>query len=298
MIVTPEFPEAFTSADAHSLDGQRRTIRGTAARLVLTVVATLCLALAPLWPIEVGHREVELAGILAALLFLLALLLEVRLLRARPERGWYDGRAVAESAKTLAWRYAVGGAPYPVDGGATADDFASDLRSLGTDVAALRQVVSTGGQPTAWMENVRSADLNARRDVYLRQRVRDQEEWYARKADYNRRRARFWNAVLLTAEALGVVLALLKSLSIVPIDLASLAAAVIASGMAWLAVKQHESIASAYALASRELAAVHVRLLEVDEESVWADEVGSAEEAISREHTMWRASRIKPETAD
>lgn len=297
MTSKPELPAAFETADAFSLAGQHRTIRGTAARLILTVIATLCLALAPLWPIEIAeHREIELGGIAAAVLFLVAFLLEVRLLRSRPEREWYDGRAVAESARTLSWRYAVGGAPYPINGELATEDFASDIRSLGTDLAALRPAVAKGA-PTAWMESVRASGLDIRREVYLRQRVRDQEEWYTRKAEYNRRRAHFWSFTLLTAEASGVVLALLKSLSVVAVDLASLAAALIASGAAWLAVKQHESIGAAYALASSELASVHVRLLDVDTEERWADEIAGAEEAISREHTMWRASRSKPESS-
>lgn len=287
------FPAAFDTADAFSLEGQRKTLRGTSARLILTVVATLCLSLGPLWPTEIGeHREIEIVGIIAAALFLVAFLYEVYLLRLKPESGWYDGRAVAESTKTLSWRYAVGGNPYPI--GDDADEaFELDIKGLGTDVEALQGAVTAGGRPTAWMRSLRSADLETRRSSYIQGRVRDQEEWYARKARENLRKARMWSLTLLVAEALGVVLALLKALSFITIDLASLAAAVIASGVAWLAVKQHESIGAAYTMASRELASVHVQLLSVDDESRWAEEVASAEEAVSREHTMWRASRTK-----
>lgn len=298
MTSAPDFPEAFNSADAFSLQGQHRTIRGTSARLLLAMVATLCLSLAPLWPTEISdHREIEVTGIVAAMLFLVAFIVELWQLKLRPEQDWYDGRAVAESAKTLAWRYAVGGDPYPLDLETAEEDFARDVRALGTDLEALRPAVARGSSPTQWMVGLRGTDLITRSDAYLRQRVRDQEEWYTRKAEYNRRRARMWSLTLLSAEALGVVLALLKSLSIVRIDLASLAAAVIASGVAWLGLKQHEAIGAAYALASSELGSVHVRLLEVESEARWAEEVGSAEEAISREHTMWRASRINHESS-
>jgi protein-S-isoprenylcysteine O-methyltransferase Ste14 len=291
--VEPRFPAAFEAADSFSLEGQRKTLRGTSARLILTVLATLCLSIGPLWPTEIGeHHEIEIVGIVAAALFLVAFLYEVWLLRLKPESEWYDGRAVAESTKTLSWRYAVGGKPYPI--GEDADEaFELDIKALGTDVGALQGAVATGGSPTAWMRSLRSTDLETRRSSYIEGRVRDQEAWYARKARHNLRRARMWSLTLLVAEALGVVLALLKALSFVTIDLASLAAAVIASGAAWLAVKQHESIGAAYTIASLELASVHVRLLSVDDESQWAEEVASAEEAVSREHTMWRASRTK-----
>lgn len=37
-------------------------------------------------------------------MFIAALLVELWLWPVRPDKAWYDGRAVAESAKTLAWK--------------------------------------------------------------------------------------------------------------------------------------------------------------------------------------------------
>ena len=292
-------PAAFYHADRFSLHGQRLTIRATQVRLYLTVVATVCLAFAPLWPVyktEEGteHHDFELGAVIAAFLFLCAFLIELWLLRRRPEKEWYDGRAVAESTKTLSWRYAVGGQPYPKDRVSAQAQFDDDIRALGTDVPSLRKAVSDDGSPTTWMNEMRSLTLEERREAYLRLRLRDQEEWYVSAAARNRSRARLWNAVLLSAEIAGVLLALSKGLTLIAVDLASVAAAVIASGVAWLAVKQHESLATAYSLASLELASVHVHLLDIADEEAWAEEVASAEEAISREHTMWRASRSLP----
>lgn len=39
------------------------------------------------------------------------------------------------------------------------------------------------------------------------------------------------------------------------------------------------------------LSAIHDRLQMIHDEAEWASEVEQAEEAISREHTLWRASR-------
>jgi hypothetical protein len=268
----------------------------------LIVVATICLAFAPLWSTQrgEGHAEnngIEVGGIFAAALFLIAFLFEIWLLRRHPERDWYDGRAVAESVKTLTWRYAVGGHPYPISRTEAADAFTHDVAALGTDVESLRPAVTGGVQVTDWMVSLRARPFEGRRDIYIHRRIHDQEQWYAQKATYNRRRATFWSFTLVTAEAIGVVFALLKGLGVVSIDLATIAAAVIASGAAWLAVKQHESIATAYALASSELGSVRLRIVAADEET-WADEVASAEEAISREHTMWRAARSLPQVND
>jgi hypothetical protein len=292
---SPILPEVFAVADRMSLQGQRNTLGATAARLLLSIFAALALALAPLWPTELFHRdEAEVLALAAAVLFLVALLVEIRLIRRRPEREWYGGRAVAESAKTLAWRYAVGALPYPVhqDAGAA---LKRDMHNLTTDVAPLREAVASAMVSTAWMEDLRSKDLVTRRKTYLRDRIEEQQAWYSRKAAYNAQRAKWWSIGLLTAEAAGVALAALKALAFVSIDLASLASALIASGGAWLAVKQYESVATAYLLASRELNAVKQHLLSVDGEDRWAAEAADAEEAISREHTMWRASRTIPD---
>jgi hypothetical protein len=43
----------------------------------------------------------------------------------------------------------------------------------------------------------------------------------------------------------------------------------------------------------RDLASARLRLELVTTEEAWATEVGDAEEAISREHTVWLASRSK-----
>lgn len=74
------------------------------------------------------------------------------------------------------------------------------------------------------------------------------------------------------------------------VDLAGLMGALIAAGAAWLAVKQFAPLASAYSIAARELALQADRLRHVTE-SDWSGTVADAEEAISREHTLWLASR-------
>ena len=56
-------------------------------------------------------------------------------------------------------------------------------------------------------------------------------------------------------------------------------------------VKQHRNLATAYSIASQELAEVATEFVTVKGEEHWAAFVSQAEGAISREHTLWRASR-------
>src|SRR5262249_55792131 len=119
----------------------------------------------------------------------------------------------------------------------------------------------------------------------------DQQEWYSRKAYWNSSRARLWAIGLVAAELAGVVAALLRGLGALNLDIAGVAAAVVGTGVAWLSLKQHDHLGRAYAFAANELGIVYSNLELVDDEKVWAADVADAEEAISREHTMWRASR-------
>ena len=67
-------------------------------------------------------------------------------------------------------------------------------------------------------------------------------------------------------------------------------AAGIGAGAAWLALKQHTVLRSAYALTAAELEK-QIATLTAAEDANWSESVADAEEAISREHTMWLASR-------
>lgn len=56
--------------------------------------------------------------------------------------------------------------------------------------------------------------------------------------------------------------------------------------------KQHRALAQAYAVASQELASITSQLNRGITEQEWPQFVIDAEEAISREHTTWLASRV------
>ncbi|WP_308122396.1 SLATT domain-containing protein [Streptomyces sp. TRM70350] len=115
--------------------------------------------------------------------------------------------------------------------------------------------------------------------------------WYSEKATRHVKSASRWRLTLVLVEGLGVVAALLKASGIVSVDLPGILAAILGAGSAWLAVRQHESLGRAYTFAANDLSIVHTRLRSAVNETAWAREVADAEEAISREHTMWRASR-------
>lgn len=286
-----DLPAIYRAADQNSLDAQQRFLSRNKWGLALLVLAAAAGAFT--WQIN-AVGTTDLMGVIAAVAFLVAVLLRLDLIRYRPEKAWYDGRAAAESAKTLAWRYSVGAEPFGVnqDPDEVNKAFLSRLRDILTDLGAASLVPPTaiGRQITSKMRQIRGGTLDQRKEAYRRSRIEDQMDWYSRKAQQNDTAAKRWNTTLLCLEVLGVIGAILKAIGVLEIDLLGLFAAVVAAGTSWLQTKQHSNLAEAYSIAAHELSAINDRIAAQDE-TTWARFVDEAEEAISREHTLWRASR-------
>lgn len=281
-----DLPGFFREADAASLTGQAWTLRYTLARLGGSVLA----ACGSVLSISAGHLDVAALIILVG--FAVALGAEVASWVHRPEAAWYEGRALAESAKTLAWRYAVCADPFTADLPArrAGELLRSRFREVSEDTAAHIVVDADEATTTPAMERLRQKPFETRRATYIEGRTLDQQRWYAKKARLNRRLSTCWRIALVLAGVAALIVAALRVFGGWNIDLAGLMAATIAAGAAWVAVKQFAPLASAYTVAARELAFQADRLRNVVEED-WATTVADAEEAISREHTLWLASR-------
>lgn len=281
--LTLTYPPAFTAADEASLSAQRRFLAATRGQLILVVAAGVIGAFT--W----RSGTYDFAAFLVAALFVLTALVRWRLARSALVERWHDGRAGAESVKTLAWRYAVGGNPFGVE-----DDCVEAFRMRATEVLdglpRLRLPdAGSGALPTDEMRRLRSATFDERRDAYLGDRVIEQQRWYAEKARWNTRRARGWASVIVMLQMAAASGALLRGFGLVRLDAFGIAAAVIGAATAWLATKQHDALAASYSVAAQELGAIASQW-SGGEETAWADFVADAEEAISREHTMWLAT--------
>ena len=238
----------------------------------------------------------DIAGVLAAVALFIAIMGEVYLLSVRPEKGWYEGRAAAESVKTLSWRYAVGGAPFSISMQQNDADrlFLQGLQETLQTLARATNIEAPGSgghQIREEMRSVRQLELAERRRIYERDRIREQQGWYASKGAWNQRRATAWGIALIVLEGLAIGGAAVKAASISPVNLLGVGGAAIAGATAWLHVKQHQNLASAYAIAAHELSLISSTIESQVEEANWAQFVDQAEDAISREHTLWKASR-------
>src|SRR5262245_48707871 len=162
-----DLPLIFHAADKSSLTGQSRYLTAVGIRLICLVAA----AAFGLMTLKTETISADWAGVLAAVSFFTAAIVELYLLRTRPDQTWYQGRAAAESVRTLSWRYAVGGAPFAIGIKSERDIEAVFLQQIEEILKVLGDLHvmppdSIGNQITAPMISLRSASLQERKRIY------------------------------------------------------------------------------------------------------------------------------------
>lgn len=290
-----DLPAIYRAASDESGRGQRAFQVSTVIGLCLLIVA----AVAGLGTVKI--RGIDWAGVVAAFAFFMAIIVRAYRLATHPDKVWYDGRAVAESGKTLGWRYAVGGEPFGVNAltPPEADKrLAERLKDILTAIHHLQLDPASEGEEaiSPAMRELRARPLDDRKAAYAKGRIGAQQAWYARKAKENKRLARLWNVILLAIEVIGGIAAILKAIGVLPLDLLGLFGTVAAAGTSWLQAKQYAALAQTYSITSFELAMIKARIADQTTEDDWARFVDEAEEAISREHMLWLASHADTPT--
>lgn len=285
-----QLPAVYLAADRASGSGQRLALGFRASQLIALVLAAV------LGAVPASGGKVQWSALLAGVLFGMVGLIEATILTLQPERTWYQGRAVAESVKSLAWRYAVAGLPFgKQDAGAENPDLrlAQRLREILSDFQDVHVVPleTPADEITHWMRTVRSSSLTHRKHTYQKHRIENQRSWYATNALRNQRRSVFWSISMLVIQTLGIIGAILKGIGTIDFEALGILAAVAASALAWLQIKQHATLTQSYSHAAHELSAIEASIAPVHQEADWAAFVDDAESAISREHTAWQAKR-------
>jgi hypothetical protein len=122
-------------------------------------------------------------------------------------------------------------------------------------------------------------------------RVAQQQEWYQRKAKWNDTLAIRWTLAVLFSEIIGIIAAITKAVGLIDGDVLIFVGAIVGAMTSWLQTKQHRTLATAYSITALELASVRTKIKWQTNQDDWAKFVNDAEEAFSREHTLWKASR-------
>ncbi|MEU4404565.1 DUF4231 domain-containing protein [Streptosporangium sp. NPDC023963] len=283
-----QLPALYRAADRGAVVGQRRLMKATALRLGSLVLA------AAFGSFSLNSGRLDIAAVLSATALATALVTDVYLLTMRPDRQWYEARSTAESAKTLAWRYLVGGEPF----GLLEDEEKTDrllhrrYSEITNGIHEFAPVPPDDGaaQVTEVMRAVRALPLDERRRHYAIGRIYDQRSWYTAKAIHHDNRAARWSVTLAAMEALGLVGAVLNAGQVIDLDLPGIIAAAAAAGVAWLQTRQHQNLARSYSVTALELGDIASRLDRPMTEKEWARFVEETEKILSREQMLWWGS--------
>lgn len=283
-------PALYEAADGASIGAQRRYLRLMKLHMATLIAGAVAGAISP----QPGFFG-QIVATTAAAALVAAVVTALIIQNKAYERTWYGARAVAESVKTLAWRYAARAEPFDQGGPDESDElllkrFAEILQHG----AALRIPLVGGGGPqiTEEMRRLRELPLDRRREIYLTHRIADQRSWYGDRAAASHIAER----KLFTAVWVGNGAAVAAALSVVlwstlPVNATGILTTAAAAGVAWLQLLRHQELAQSYSTAAQELAMIHESGARVTTERHFAAFAADAESAISREHTLWVARR-------
>ncbi|MEY9785398.1 DUF4231 domain-containing protein [Sinorhizobium fredii] len=281
-----KYPGLYGSADGASNTSQRTFLNLVRAEYAFLIVASF-LSL-DLWQ----NRSYYLvyAGV-----FLCSMGVLVYRSITKPEQDWYQARALAESVKTLTWRFAMRAEPF--DDAVAADartDFrnqlAAILRSNRHIGHAMVSPDSAAPQTTEDMVRIRELPLEERKSLYLDKRIADQRKWYEKKSADNKASAKKWMMVGIGAYSLGFLFILFRIIDPAMPGWPTEPLIVVASTLiGWTQIKKFNELASAYALTAHEIGLTEGLITDADTELKFSAAVNEAELAFSREHTQWVA---------
>lgn len=284
-------PATWARADAMAVGSQRAYYRTLASSLTLLLCAA---ALSAVHPAEIALQRLLSVG--AALAFALSLGLSLIARSRQYDAAWFRARSVAESIKSLAWKYACRAEPFAGEGNEREVDalFAKTLHGLADEIRGL-PLLGAADRPeiSNAMRTVRAKTTESRRRVYVDGRLLNQRVWYDERAqEMEKKNARlFFTFILINLIAACYAILRAAYPAVFEFDALATLAAVSAAVIAWSTSKRFGELSLAYAAALVDLglAAEQFAPSLTDHELGLA--VADAESAISREHTRWAARR-------
>jgi hypothetical protein len=250
--------------------------------LIVLIVAALVAAL---------KEWVPGAPVISAVLLAAGAAMTFWLRKNRYERRWYRCRAVAESVKTLSWRYMMCAAPY--DRPLETYNAVRLLNDVFHEIASQEPDIQTPEptEVTSKMQDVRRWPVTDRLQVYLEQRIAGQRNWYSNESQKNAQKAETFLYIAIGTQVLALIFALLLIYFEWMPDVVGVFSSISASVLAWMQLKRYEDLNQAYLTAAKELSRIAGNAPAQPTDHDLSRFVIDSENAISREHTLWLAKR-------
>ena len=211
---------------------------------------------------------------------------------------WYRGRALAESIKTLSWRFMTKSEYF--DNTITDDEaekrFLNRINDIRKEFKDIEKNLNSSDLKldfiTKKMKEIRSKSLDERKTFYLNKRIQDQIDWYGSKSSISKKKYEclFWGIVITQfLSVIYIVFLIIKPNS--DFNFVGFLTTLSASFLSWLQVKKYQENKEAYITALSELSMITTQFSEINTEEKFAKFVLDSENAMSREHTIWLAQK-------
>lgn len=205
---------------------------------------------------------------------------------------------MAESIKTITWRYVCQAEPFEMDNTTAKTKFTAKIQEIfnqNKDVCKQLRSNIAGEQHTEVMQQLRSQTLEDRKKTYKNTRIQNQLTWYVKKAEFNRKKANYFFIGLIVVNSLAALSSLFHVAFTQSSYFLSTGILVSFAGgiLSWMQAKKFSELASSYTLTANEIGIINEQSLEAENDSDFSMFVSDAESAFSREHTQWAARKNK-----
>ena len=292
-MLNKDYPNYFIAGDKASLLAQSTYTKFVKWDLILMVFAS---ALA-IYNYE-SEKSKFLIYIISGLLLIVATILSLVIKNKKYEDTWYRGRALAESCKTLTWRYITCSEYFEnnLDIKIVNKRFTDRIKEINNEFTDLIGFLNAKDIAlpiiTTEMYRIRILSINERKKYYLENRINNQITWYSTKAETNKKKYENWFWAVIIAQILAIIsIVFLIKLPTCDFNLVGLFSTFSASCFSWLQLKKYQENKEAYTTATSELNMIKQELGDADNEIEFSKFVLDAENAMSREHTLWIAQK-------
>jgi len=212
---------------------------------------------------------------------------------------WYNARAVAESIKTISWRYVMKAEPYNISDNEAKFLFLKTIKhiiDMNHDFKKCIEVDYANQQliPDS-MVNIRQLSFNERLNIYYEFRIIEQQNWYMGKSKYNKKRSNLFFCILIIISCV-LSISILLDLVLDKYDVifpVSIILSLISVFFTWVQTKKYKELEKSYALTAHEINFIATQKDNVISEDKISAYVEDSENAFSREHTQWIARKDK-----
>ena len=169
-------------------------------------------------------------------------------------------------------------------------------RILNSNKSTLSQEINTtsstnvNNQITNEMNQIRSLNLDERKNFYLEHRINEQQAWYFKKSRENNKKQNIFFGIVILAQIIALCLVLIRigfpDWKYWPTDTFLLTASLV---LAWMQMKKFNELSSSYNLTAQEIGLIKEDIEDLNSEEEFSEFINNAELAFSREHTQWAA---------